>query len=87
MGLLIVLIAAMAFGGGLSAMVGRAAFEPFRGRARRAPLMATLGLSFVLYQVALLWRDTFPIDAHCGRLSFCSSKCLFLGFFKRTKVK
>jgi len=31
-------------------------FKPFRGHSRLAPLIATLGLSFILYQGALVWR-------------------------------
>jgi len=55
-GLLIALVVAMAFGTTLNVVVERVAFRPFRGGARLAPLIATVGLSFMLYQAALLWR-------------------------------
>ncbi len=44
------------FGALLSVAVERAAFKPFRGRSRLAPLIATLGISFILFQAALVWR-------------------------------
>ncbi len=54
--LLGVLALAVGFGMLLSAGIEWAAFRPFRGRSRLAPLIATLGLSFILYQVGLVWR-------------------------------
>jgi branched-chain amino acid transport system permease protein len=57
-GLALTLVAAIAFGTGLNAGIERLAFKPFRNRSRLAPLIATLGLSFVLYQVSLIWRTT-----------------------------
>ena len=51
-----VLALAVGFGVLLSAGIEWAAFRPFRGRSRLAPLIATLGLSFILYQVGLVWR-------------------------------
>jgi branched-subunit amino acid ABC-type transport system permease component len=47
---------AVLFGALLSVTIERAAFKPFRGRSRLAPLIATLGLSFILFQAALVWR-------------------------------
>ena len=51
-----VLALAVGFGMLLSAGIEWAAFRPFRGRSRLAPLIATLGLSFILYQAGLVWR-------------------------------
>jgi len=51
-----VLIAAIGFGALLSVGVEAAAFRPFRGRSKLAPVIASLGLSFILYQAALVWR-------------------------------
>ena len=48
----------MLFGAVLSAGIERVAFRPFRGRSRLAPLVATLGISFILFQSALVWRTT-----------------------------
>jgi branched-chain amino acid transport system permease protein len=43
-------------GAASNALVERIAFKPFRGRSRISPLIATIGLSFMLYQGALLLR-------------------------------
>ncbi len=51
-----VLLAAVVLGALLSVGVEVLAFRPFRGRSRLAPLIASLGLSFILYQGALVWR-------------------------------
>jgi branched-subunit amino acid ABC-type transport system permease component len=50
------LVLAMLFGATLNTAVERLAFRPFRGRTRLAPLIASVGLSFVLYQAAFFWR-------------------------------
>lgn len=56
-GALILVFGVAASAGALLSMgVERLAFKPFRGRSRLAPLIATLGLSFILFQGALVWR-------------------------------
>jgi branched-chain amino acid transport system permease protein len=57
-GLALALVASMAFGSALNVAVERVAFRPFRGGSRLAPLIATVGLSFMLYEAALLWRTS-----------------------------
>ena len=54
--LLGVLVAAVILGAVLSVGVEALAFRPFRGRSKLAPLIASLGLSFILFQGALVWR-------------------------------
>src|ERR1051325_6130830 len=54
--LLLVFLAAVAAGALLSMGVDQFGFKPFRGHSRLAPLIATLGLSFILFQGALVWR-------------------------------
>lgn len=56
--LLLPLTFVIAAGGGAltNVAIEAAAFRPFRNRTRVAPLIATIGLSFVLYQGALLLR-------------------------------
>ena len=54
--LVLVLIAAGALGVILSMGVEQFGFKPFRGSSRLAPLIATLGISFILFQGALVWR-------------------------------
>jgi branched-chain amino acid transport system permease protein len=55
-GLVFVLCMSMLLGAVLSMGVERFGFRPFRGSSRLAPLIATLGISFILYQGALVWR-------------------------------
>jgi branched-chain amino acid transport system permease protein len=52
-GLLLALAGAVAFGAGMNIAIERLAFRPFRGRSPIAPLIATIGISFMLYQGAL----------------------------------
>jgi branched-chain amino acid transport system permease protein len=54
--LLLALLASAGLGALLSMGIDRLAFRPFRGHSRLAPLIATLGLSFILFQAALVWR-------------------------------
>jgi len=59
LGLGLVCLAAVCFGALLSMGIERIAFRPFGGSsraARTAPLIASLGISFILFQVALVWR-------------------------------
>jgi branched-chain amino acid transport system permease protein len=56
-------------GAGLNVVVERLAFRPFwRGRDPMAPLIATVGLSFFLLQVAVWWYATYnvPRPGHQG---------------------
>ena len=54
--LTLIFIGAIVIGALLSAAVEALAFRPFRGRSKFAPLIASLGLSFILFQGAILWR-------------------------------
>ncbi|MEK7277118.1 MAG: hypothetical protein AAB427_07195 [Chloroflexota bacterium] len=54
------LAAAVLFGAWLNIAIEQTAFKPFRGRSRLAPLIATLGISFMLFQAALIWRTYLP---------------------------
>jgi branched-chain amino acid transport system permease protein len=54
--LMLALLGAMAVGAGLNVAIERLAFRPFRGRSKLAPLIATLGISFILYQASLVLR-------------------------------
>ncbi|MFT3894756.1 MAG: hypothetical protein QM730_24260 [Anaerolineales bacterium] len=55
-GLVFVLCMSMLLGALLSMGVEQFGFKPFRGSSRLAPLIATLGISFILFQGALVWR-------------------------------
>lgn len=54
--LLLVMLAAIGLAALLSMGVDQFGFRPFRGASRLAPMIATLGLSFILFQGALVWR-------------------------------
>ncbi|GAB4185109.1 MAG: hypothetical protein Fur005_47600 [Roseiflexaceae bacterium] len=55
-GLLLALVAAIGFGAIGNAAIERIVFRPFRGRSQLAPLIAGIGVSFILFQFALTWR-------------------------------
>jgi branched-chain amino acid transport system permease protein len=56
-GLSLVLLISIGFSVALHLLLERLAFRPFQGRSRLAPLIATIGFSFMFYQMALLWRS------------------------------
>jgi branched-chain amino acid transport system permease protein len=55
-GLALALGAGMGLAVLLNVAVERVAFRPFRRSSRLAPLIATIGISFILYQATLTWR-------------------------------
>src|SRR5918912_233490 len=58
--LIFLVVCGAACGAVLNAGVERLAFRPFRGRDPVAPLIATVGVSFCLFQAAIWWRALFP---------------------------
>ena len=50
----------VSFGVLLNMFVEYFGFRLFRGQSRLAPIIATLGLSYMLYQFALVWRQLLP---------------------------
>lgn len=60
-GLLAALAIAMAFGVALNVTIERVVFRPFRARSRLAPLIAGIGVSFILFQVVLIWRTVSEV--------------------------
>lgn len=48
------------FGMLINSLVEFLGFRMFRGQSRLAPIIATLGLSYGLYQLALVWRQLLP---------------------------
>jgi branched-chain amino acid transport system permease protein len=62
--LLVLVLAGAVLGGALlNLAVERVAFKPFRSQPRLVPLIATIGVSFVLYQAALAWRVPSTVPA------------------------
>lgn len=60
MGLTVGILSTLVFGMVFSALVELLGFRLFRGTSRLAPIIASLGLSFMLYQLALVWRQLLP---------------------------
>src|SRR6266487_882494 len=58
--LVLVFCIAILAGAILSVGVEELGFRPFRGHSRFAPVIATLALSFILFQGALVWRTLQP---------------------------
>ncbi len=59
-GLIVSVISTIIFGMVFSMLIEFLGFRLFRGQSRLAPIIATLGLSFMLYQLALVWRKLLP---------------------------
>lgn len=55
-GLLFALVAAIAFGALTNVGIERVAFRPFAGSSQLGPLIASIGLSFIMFQLAISWR-------------------------------
>jgi len=63
LGVLLMALLSMLAAAAISVLVERLAFRPFRNATQTAPLapvIATLGISFMLYQFALVWRTWLP---------------------------
>jgi branched-chain amino acid transport system permease protein len=56
--LLVALALAMAGCGALNAVIERVAYKPLRGAPRLAPLITAIGMSFILQNVAIVWKGT-----------------------------
>src|ERR687889_173862 len=55
------LLAAMAFSGLLNFTIDRVAYRRLRNAPRLAPLIAAIGVSFILQNIAIYWRGPNPI--------------------------
>lgn len=55
-GLGLALLAAVAFGALTNVAIERVAFRPFVGHSQLGPLIASIGISFMLFQLAISWR-------------------------------
>lgn len=54
--MLLLIVVGMAVSGGLNVVIERFAYRPLRRAPRLAPLIAAIGVSFILENVAELWR-------------------------------
>jgi branched-chain amino acid transport system permease protein len=46
----------------LNASIERIAYKPLRGAPRLAPLITAIGVSFILQNVAIIWKGTRPVN-------------------------
>jgi branched-chain amino acid transport system permease protein len=60
--LLASLVAAMAGCALLNATIERVAYKPLRSAPRLAPLITAIGVSFILENVAIIWKGTRPVN-------------------------
>lgn len=56
------LLFAMAVGGTINYTIDRVAYRRLRNAPRLAPLIAAIGISFILQQLAIYWRGAIPIS-------------------------
>jgi branched-chain amino acid transport system permease protein len=61
-GILLILVATMAFCGGLNVAIERVAYRRLRTAPRLAPLITAIGMSFVLQNVGLIWKGARPVS-------------------------
>ncbi|MDQ3693238.1 MAG: branched-chain amino acid ABC transporter permease [Chloroflexota bacterium] len=59
--LVLALLAAMAFSGGINYFIDRVAYRRLRNAPRLAPLIAAIGFSFILQNIAIYWRGSNPV--------------------------
>ena len=60
--LLVSLVAAMVGCALLNATIERIAYKPLRSAPRLAPLITAIGVSFILQNVAIIWKGTRPVN-------------------------
>ena len=60
--ILVALVAAMAGCALLNATIERVAYKPLRNAPRLAPLITAIGMSFILENVAIIWKGTRPVS-------------------------
>jgi branched-chain amino acid transport system permease protein len=59
--ILVALLAAMLFSGGLNFAIDRIAYRPLRNAPRLAPLITAIGMSFALQNVGIWWKGSRPV--------------------------
>jgi branched-chain amino acid transport system permease protein len=62
LGLLAILVICALFCAILNLAIDRIVYKPLRNAPKLAPLVSAIGVSFVLMNVGLLWKDAAPID-------------------------
>jgi branched-chain amino acid transport system permease protein len=58
--LILAMLAAMVFCGGLNVLAERVAYRPLRRAPRLAPLISAIGVSFIFVNIGLFWQGPTP---------------------------
>src|SRR5437588_11323690 len=53
----------------LNVVIERVAYKPLRGAPRLAPLITAIGVSFILENVAIIWKGTRPVNLPSNEFS------------------
>ena len=67
--MLVALVAAMVGCGVLNVAIERIAYKPLRGAPRLAPLITAIGMSFILENIAIIWKGTRPVNLPSNEFS------------------
>ncbi len=83
--LILLIVVGVIVSGGLNVVIERFAYRPLRRAPRLAPLIAAIGVSFILENVAQLWRGSnfvaFPAIFPTGAISLGSVHINYLDIF------
>lgn len=83
--LLFLIVIGMVVSGGINVAIERFAYRPLRRAPRLAPLIAAIGISFLLENIAQLWRGSgftaFPTIFPTGYISLGGVHILYLHIF------
>ena len=60
--ILLCLLVAIVFCGGLNVVIERVAYRRLRNAPRLAPLITAIGISFILQNVGLIWKGSRPVS-------------------------
>ena len=74
---LVSLVLSVAGCAALNATVERAAYKPLRTAPRLAPLITAIGVSFILENVAILWKGTRPVSLPVSEFAQGNGHVLF----------
>jgi branched-chain amino acid transport system permease protein len=67
--MLVALVAAMGGCGLLNVAIERLAYRPLRSAPRLAPLITAIGVSFILENIAIIWKGTRPVNLPTNEFS------------------
>jgi branched-chain amino acid transport system permease protein len=67
--MLVSLVVAMVGCGLLNVTIERIAYKPLRAAPRLAPLITAIGMSFILENIAIIWKGTRPVNLPANEFS------------------